>query len=139
MLVPRPDGNSKGNEALIRRISASFKDGTPGSFVAANTADANSVRFIQDRMDDLDVRIASREFEEAVRSIEKGIPIAYRLNLRQVDSYLALWIPSNRHTSFYQCTCHTVQSFSPTIYHTVFPWNRDCQNQLNGTPHFSFV
>jgi hypothetical protein len=68
-------GHSKGNEALIRRISASFKNDRRGSFITTNAVDANSVRFIQDRMDDLDVRIASREFEEAVRSIEKGISV----------------------------------------------------------------
>jgi len=31
-----------------------------------------SVRWVQEQMDDLDVRIAQRDFEEAVRSIEKG-------------------------------------------------------------------
>ena len=40
-------------------------------FLAANNTD-NSVRWVQDWMDDLDVRIAMRDFEEAVRSIEKG-------------------------------------------------------------------
>jgi hypothetical protein len=74
MLMPKDDGASKGNEALIRRISASFKNDRRGSFITTSAADANSIRFIQDRMDDLDVRIASREFEEAVRSIEKGKP-----------------------------------------------------------------
>jgi hypothetical protein len=40
-------------------------------FPAANNTDS-SVRWVQDWMDDLDVRIAMRDFEEAVRSIEKG-------------------------------------------------------------------
>jgi hypothetical protein len=74
MLVPGTDGRGKGNEALIRRISASFKNNRRGSSIITSTTDASSARFIQDRMDDLDVRIAYKEFEDAVRSIEKGNP-----------------------------------------------------------------
>lgn len=37
----------------------------------AGNADT-SIRWVQEQMDDLDVRIAQRDFEEAVKSIEKG-------------------------------------------------------------------
>jgi hypothetical protein len=41
-------------------------------FVDATAEDAKSLRWIQDRMDDLDVCIAMKEFEEAVQGMEKG-------------------------------------------------------------------
>lgn len=71
VLIPNSDG-LRGNEAFLRRMSMNFNFDNRGGFVTANSADAGSVRWIQDRMDDLDVRIAQRDFEEAMRSIEKG-------------------------------------------------------------------
>lgn len=46
-------------------------DGRVG-FLDATAADGALLRRIQDHMDDLDVRIAMREFEDAVQGIEKG-------------------------------------------------------------------
>ena len=61
--------------------------------ITANTADASSIRWVQDRMDDLDVRIAQRDFEEAVRSIEKGIRCLYQNVLMKGRQLLASMDP----------------------------------------------
>ena len=66
------DGRVKGNDAFLRRVSATFSLDTRGGLLTASTSNANSMRWLQDWMDDLDVRIAMNEFEEAVKSIEKG-------------------------------------------------------------------
>ena len=74
VLVPATESHVRGNDAFLRRISLSTSmDGRVG-FLDATAADGASLRRIQDHMDDLDVRIAMREFEEAVQGIEKGHP-----------------------------------------------------------------
>jgi hypothetical protein len=74
MILPTSDSHLKGNDAFLRRVNMSFSIDRGRSFLAANSSDS-SVRKVQDRMDDLDVRIALRDFEEAVKSIEKGISL----------------------------------------------------------------
>lgn len=71
MVIPGSSGRLKGNDAIIRRVSMNFNIDRRGSFLTASNTDS-SARWVQDRMDDLDVQIALRDFEEAVRSIEKG-------------------------------------------------------------------
>ena len=66
------EGHVRGNDAFLRRISLSTSMSDRVGFLDATAADGNSVRRIQDHMDDLDVRIAMREFEEAVQGVEKG-------------------------------------------------------------------
>lgn len=74
MILPTSDSHLKGNDEFLRRVSMNFNIDRDRGFLAANSTDS-SVRKIQDRMDDLDVRIALRDFEDAVRSIEKGISL----------------------------------------------------------------
>ena len=71
MVIPGSNGRLKGNDAILRRVSVNFNIDRGGSFLTANNTDS-SVRYVQERMDDLDVRIALRDFEGAIRSIEKG-------------------------------------------------------------------
>jgi hypothetical protein len=71
MVIPGPNDRLKGNDAILRRVSMNFSIDRRGSALTANNSDS-SVRWVQERMDDLDVQIALRDFEEAVRSIEKG-------------------------------------------------------------------
>jgi hypothetical protein len=66
------DGHVKGNDAFLRRISANHSLDSRGGLLAASSGNANSMRWLQDWMDDLDVQIAMNDFEEAVKSIEKG-------------------------------------------------------------------
>ena len=44
-----------------------------------------SIRWVQEQMDDLDVRIAQRDFEEAVKGIEKGASLSqcFWVNVRR--------------------------------------------------------
>lgn len=72
VLVPTTEGNVRGNDAFLRRISLTTSINGRVGFLNGTAADGNSLRRIQDHMDDLDVRIAMREFEEAVLGIEKG-------------------------------------------------------------------
>lgn len=72
VMVPRTEGHVRGNDAFLRRISLTTSLNDRVGFLDATAADGNSVRWIQDHMDDLDVRIAMREFEEAVQGVEKG-------------------------------------------------------------------
>ena len=65
-LLSTTNGHLKGNDAFLRRVSMNFNIDRK-----AGNADT-SIRWVQEQMDDLDVRIAQRDFEEAVRSIEKG-------------------------------------------------------------------
>lgn len=65
-LLSTADGHLKGNDAFLRRVSMNFNIDRK-----AGNADT-SIRWVQEQMDDLDVRIAQRDFEEAVKSIEKG-------------------------------------------------------------------
>jgi len=69
VLLPNSDGHFKGNDAILRRVSMNFNIDRTGS----TTGTDQSVRWVQDRMDDLDVRIALHDFEDAVQSIEKGL------------------------------------------------------------------
>ena len=71
MVIPGSNGRLKGNDAILRRVSVNFNIDRGGSFLTANNTDS-SVRYVQERMDDLDVGIALRDFEGAIRSIEKG-------------------------------------------------------------------
>jgi hypothetical protein len=71
MAIRGSNGRLNGNDAIIRRVSINFKIEGRGNALTTNNTDS-SVRWVQDRMDDLDVQIALRDFEEAVRSIEKG-------------------------------------------------------------------
>jgi hypothetical protein len=73
LLGASSNGHVKGNDAFLRRISANFSLDNRGGLLAARTGDANSMRWLQDWMDDLDVQIAMNDFEEAVKSIEKGM------------------------------------------------------------------
>jgi exocyst complex component 8 len=57
----------QGNDVILRRVSMNF-----GAFGMLDGGMDKSTRWIQDRMDDLDVLIAMRDFEEAVRSLDKG-------------------------------------------------------------------
>ena len=66
--MPTSDKHVKGNDAFLRRISASFTLGRPDTIVA----DTASMRSAQDRMDEIDVLIALKDFENAATSIEKG-------------------------------------------------------------------
>jgi exocyst complex component 8 len=50
-----------------------------GTFLTIDNSDS-SVRWVQEQMDDLDVRIAMRDFEDAVRSIEKGNAIVIHVS-----------------------------------------------------------
>jgi hypothetical protein len=69
--LPLSPGYLKGNDAFLQRFGWSFtiSEGTN----TLNNSDP-TMRLIQDQMDDLDVRIALRDYEEAVRGIEKGTP-----------------------------------------------------------------
>jgi len=67
LVVPRSAGHVQGNDVILRRVSMNF-----GAFGMLDGGTDKSTRWIQDRMDDLDVLIAMRDFEEAVRSLEKG-------------------------------------------------------------------
>jgi hypothetical protein len=70
--LPISDGHLKSNDAFLKRASMSVGG---GNFVAATNTELTSIRWLQDQMDDLDVWIARRDFEEAVQNIEKGIVI----------------------------------------------------------------
>ena len=72
VFVPGSERHVRGNDAFLKRLSVTSSLDNRSGFLNTNTTDENSVRWIQDRMDDLDVRIAMRDFEEAVKSIEKG-------------------------------------------------------------------
>jgi hypothetical protein len=56
-----------GNDVILRRVSMNF-----GAFGMLDGGMDKSTRWIQDKMDDLDVLIAMWDFEEAVRSLDKG-------------------------------------------------------------------
>lgn len=68
-MIPTSDRNAKGNDAFLRRISASFTLARPDS---TSISDTGSMRAAQDRMDEIDVQIALKEFENAATSIDKG-------------------------------------------------------------------
>jgi hypothetical protein len=67
-LLSATDGNLRGNDAFLRRVSMNFNFNIDRKAGNSDT----SIRWVQEQMDDLDVRIAQRDFEEAVGSIEKG-------------------------------------------------------------------
>jgi hypothetical protein len=69
LLLPTSGRNVKGNDAFLRRISATFTLGRPDS---TTVSDTSSMRTAQDKMDEIDVLIALKEFENAAVNIEKG-------------------------------------------------------------------
>lgn len=122
MVIPASNGLLKGNDAILRRVSMNFNIDRRGSFLSANNSDG-SVRWVQDWMDDLDVRIAMRDFEEAVRSIEKGNAIVHQVVYFQGGKCLHLWTRSKSHIPYFLFICRTGLNNSRTTSHMPSIWN----------------
>jgi hypothetical protein len=139
-MVPMTEGHVRGNDAFLRRISltASMRDRV--GFLDATAADGNSLRRIQDHMDDLDVRIAMREFEEAVQGIEKGRPqpITPPIPKPQPPPHPAQTIPSPHQASpiFISLSLCTV---AMNLHVQVANYSQQWTHPLNPTPSSHYI
>ena len=135
MLFPISE-NLKGNDAFLRRVSMNFSlDGRRvATFTSDNPADPGSLRWIQDRMDELDVHIALRDFEDSVEGIEKGsIRFEKSADHQQSDRYLHRWIQNHTLIRLYLFIYRTKPSNLLLYYHKLLKSNHIFLNQQNDT------
>lgn len=128
-LLSAANGHLKGNDAFLRRVSMNFNIDRK-----AGNSDV-SVRWVQEQMDDLDVRIAQRDYEEAVRSIEKGTPAKNknRFVMLQDDKHLLPWILNKSHTLFYRYTSNVELNSSQITFPMLWIWNLIYRHQPAAT------